>query len=109
MNLMFLKNFYQVYNLGENLIILFAQPHFRNLLLEYVLKISSFEASLIRNIKFSMVIFVSFDSLLKGFVRNTVADTRRAHMSHKTQIKHFARISRLQTKQTSRTNILVKI
>ena len=31
------------------------------------MKISSFEASLMKNIKFYMGIFVSFDCLLKGF------------------------------------------
>ena len=46
-----------------------AQPHFRNLLLEKEMKISSFEASLMKNIKFYMMIFVSFDCLLKDFAR----------------------------------------
>ena len=64
------------------------------------MKISSFEASLIRNIKFFMVIFLASIVCLKGSHEFQLQDRRRSEYKQtsrtKTQIKHFARISRLQ-------------
>ena len=78
-----------------------AQPHFRNLLLEKEMKISSFEASLIRNIKFSMVIFLASIVCLNGH-RSGDCNTNVGQIFRKCKNNRHTHVHLLTTKWTQK-------